>query len=58
MIGSKNISYVVTISLDPYFTTRLLQTLGTSSAIAVCFDEALNKISQRGKNESYFLLLE
>jgi hypothetical protein len=48
-IGSTKIAYVVTHGLAPYFHGILTKTLNSCSEYVVCFDEALNEISQKGQ---------
>ena len=48
-IGSTKLAYVVTHGLGPYFHTRLTAMLNSCSEYVVCFDEALNRVVQRGQ---------
>lgn len=42
-------SYVIVYGLAPYFRSALDDVLKTCDAYVACFDEALNKVSQRGQ---------
>jgi len=42
-------SYVIVYGLAPYFRSALEDVLKTCTSYVACFDEALNKVSQRGQ---------
>jgi len=48
-LGSTKLSYVITHGLATYFHSDLTKTLNSCSEYVVCFDEALNKVAQRGQ---------
>lgn len=48
-IGSTKMSYYITYGLGPFYHNNLLQEINGCSDIVVCFDEAMNRISQRGQ---------
>jgi hypothetical protein len=48
-IGSTKLSYCVTYGLAPYFHGNLLRSVKKCSSYVLCFDEAMNKISQSGQ---------
>jgi hypothetical protein len=48
-IGSTKLSYCVTYGLAPYFHGNLLRSVQKCSSFVLCFDEAMNKISQSGQ---------
>lgn len=48
-IGSTKLAYVITYGLSPYFHNSLLNKVLKSPKVVICFDEALNRISQRGQ---------
>ena len=48
-MGSTKLSYYITFGLAPFFRDKLLHNLRSCSRIVVCFDEALNKIAQKGQ---------
>ena len=48
-LGSTKMSYYITYGLGPYFHNALLRTVVKCPKIVVCFDEAMNRVSQRGQ---------
>lgn len=48
-IGKTKTSYIVSYGLAPYFQEELLKNLRGCREFVICFDEALNRISQRGQ---------
>ena len=46
---STKLAYAITFGLAPYFKSLLLTSLRNCSVFVVCFDEALNKVAQRGQ---------
>lgn len=48
-LGSTKMSYILTFGLAPYFHNNLLRAMLESAKVTVCFDEAFNRISQRGQ---------
>ena len=48
-IGSTKMSYYITYGLGPFYHNDLLKAVNGCSEIVVCFDEAVNRISQRGQ---------
>lgn len=43
------LSYIIAFGLAPFFKKQLIQQLSTASSYIVCFDEAMNNISQKGQ---------
>jgi hypothetical protein len=48
-VGSTKIAYFICYGLAPYFHNALVTDLQKCQKIVVCFDEALNRIAQRGQ---------
>lgn len=48
-IGSTKLSYYITYGLAPYFHNSLLRSVLSCSKVVVCFDEAMNRVAQRGQ---------
>ena len=48
-LGSTKLAYTITYGLAPYFHNQLLRDVVKSQKIVVCFDEAFNRVSQRGQ---------
>jgi len=48
-IGSTKMSYYITYGLGPFCHNELLKAVNGCSEIVVCFDESMNRISQRGQ---------
>ena len=48
-LGSTMIAYYITYGLAPYFHNELLRVVLKCSKFVVCFDEAMNRIVQRGQ---------
>jgi hypothetical protein len=48
-IGSTKMAYSISYGLAPYFHSTLLTDIQKCPKIVVCFDEAMNRIAQRGK---------
>jgi len=48
-LGAAKVAYMIVYGLAPYFRTALIDTVSKCYVFVVCFDEALNKISQRGQ---------
>jgi hypothetical protein len=48
-VGRTKISYIISFGLAPYLHQALIDNVKQSEEITVCFDEALNKIAQRGQ---------
>ena len=48
-LGRTKMGYLILYGIFPYFQTKLQQSLRGVKHIVVCFDESLNKISQRGQ---------
>ncbi len=48
-IGSTKLAYYITFGLAPYFHNDLLRSALTCSKIVVCFEEAVNRVAQRGQ---------
>ena len=51
-IGSTKLGYVITDGLSPYFHNSLLKKVLQSPKVAICFDEALNRVSQRSQMDA------
>ncbi|GBM79337.1 hypothetical protein AVEN_32951-1 [Araneus ventricosus] len=49
-LGSTKIAYIATFGLAPYFYLSLLKEI-RSSHFVLCFDEALNRVSQKGQTD-------
>lgn len=48
-IGSTKLSYYITYGLAPYYHNQLLRQCLKCERVVVCFDEAFNKVAQRGQ---------
>lgn len=48
-VGSTKLSYYITYGLSPYFHNQLLRAVSGCEKFVICFDEAFNRISQRGQ---------
>lgn len=48
-IGSTKMAYVISYGLAPYFHGQLVRSVQKCTRFVVCFDEALNRVSQRGQ---------
>ena len=48
-VGSTKIAYMVTYGTAPYFQSQLAKSTESCTEYVVCFDEALNKVIQRGQ---------
>jgi len=52
-LGKTKCAYVTVYGLSPYFETLLIDQVKTLDHFVICFDEALNKIAQRGQMDMY-----
>jgi hypothetical protein len=48
-LGPSKVAYTVVYGLAPYFNSVLVDAICESPSMVVCFDEALNKIAQKGQ---------
>lgn len=48
-VGRTKMSYLVTFGLAPFFNQILLKEIADCAKYVICFDEALNKIAQKGQ---------
>jgi hypothetical protein len=48
-VGSTKIAYMITYGLAPYYHNQLVQSVQKCDRFVICFDEAMNRISQRGQ---------
>lgn len=48
-LGSTKLAYFITYGLAPYFTQHLINSVKKCSEYVICFDEALNRVVQKGQ---------
>jgi len=53
-IGRTNVSYIVSFGLAPYLYQAVIDGVKLSE-LTICFDEALNKIAQRGQMDLHVI---
>jgi hypothetical protein len=50
-VGKTKVLDIVTCGLAPYFRKSVIESVKLTDEFTACFDEALNKIAQRGKTD-------
>ena len=52
-VGKTKVAYIVTCGLAPFFHRSIVDSVKNTDEFTACFDEALNKIAQRGQMDMH-----
>lgn len=57
-LGETKLSYLITFAIAPYYQDNLFEKLQSSKHYVVCFDEALNKVAQKGQMNMHVIFYD